>query len=230
MARQHRTTIRIAILGLAALALTACETWQTPDEYVGDLFRHGRWQQAKLVQDNSVERIAIEHVVAFASTSADMTRAERLRLAEFLRRANVGKDDQVTLYGPLRDHGRHDPVTTARIQFVRGELLVKGISATAPLVQRNGQELRDGISVVVSRNVVITPDCSQPQPAPGHRPRFVVGCSNTANIGNMIVDPLDLEHGKTPDPADGETAAQSIKRLRDRKTEKLRSIDAETTN
>lgn len=230
MARQHRMTVRIAVLGLAALALSACETWQTPDEYVGDLFRHGRWQQAKHVQDNSVERIAIEHVVSFASNSADMTDAERLRLAEFLRRANVGKGDKVALYGPLRDHGRHDPVTTARIQFVRGELLLKGITATAPLVQRNGQEKRDGISVVVSRNVVITPDCRQPQPAPGHRPRFVMGCSNTANLGLMVVDPLDLEHGRTPDAADGETAAQSIYRLRNRKTEKIEDIKAESTN
>lgn len=230
MAKPHRTTIRLATLALAALTLTACETWQTPDEYVGDLFRYGRWKQAKRTQDNSVERIAIEHVVAFASNSADMTKAERDRLAEFLRRANVGTDDEVTLYGPLRDHGRHDPVTTARIQFVRGELLVKGIHATAPLVQRNGQEQRDGISVVVTRNVVIMPDCTQPQPAPGHRPRFVMGCANTANLGLMIADPLDLEHGRAPDPADGETAAQSIFRLRNRKTEEIQDIKAETTD
>jgi pilus biogenesis lipoprotein CpaD len=240
MARQRNKTFRIAgpriagpriaFLGLAALALAGCETWKTPDEYVGDAFNFGRWKQMQRPADNSVERIAIEHVVAFASDSADMTQAERDRLAEFLRRANVGKDDQVSLYGPLRDHGRHDPVTTARIQFVRGELLVKGVSAIAPLVQRNGRELRDGISVVVSRSVVIMPDCSQPDPATGHRPQFMIGCASTTNLGRMIVDPLDLEHGRAPDPADGETAAQSIERLRERKTEELETIEAETTN
>lgn len=234
MTRQQTLLARAGALCLAALTLAGCgiqNVWQeTPEDYTGDVFVIGRWHQMKRVPDNRVEHIAVEHDVAFEKGSARMTDAERQRLVEFLQRSGIGRGDRVTLYGPLRDQGRHDPVTEARLQFVRGELMARGIDATAPLVQRSGPELADGVAVVVSRNVVISPDCEQPPPPPGRRPHFVMGCADTANLGKMIVDPLDLEHGRLSDPADGDAAAQSIKRYHERKTEKVQDIKAESTD
>ena len=215
------------------LLLAGCNTgevWRTPDEYVGDLFRTAKWRAAERTPENSVELIGIEHVVVFDEGSARMTASERRRLNRFLSQGRLGSGDSVALLGPLRDQGRHDPVTAARLQFVRGELLVMGISATVPLKQRPDLAAREGISVVIQRSVVISPDCEQPKPAPGRRPGFVMGCSNEANLGHMIVDPLDLEQGREADPADGEATALSIERFRARESTEVEEAEAGTTN
>ena len=223
-----------AAASLAILLLAGCnntgEAWRTPDEYVGDLFRTAKWRASDRTPDNSVELIGIEHVVAFAPGSARMTAAERQRLSQFLTRSRLGSGDSVALMGPLRDQGRHDPVTAARLQFVRGELLVMGISATVPLRDRPDMAAREGISVVINRSVVISPDCKQAIPAPGNRPRFVMGCSNEANLGQMIVDPVDLKQGREADPADGEASALSIERFRARELTDVEEAEAGTTN
>lgn len=220
-------------IALSLLVLAGCNTgevWRTPDEYVGDLFRTAKWKPAKRTPENSVELIGIEHVVTFDEGSARMTAPERQRLSQFLSRSRLGSGDSVALLGPLRDQGRHDPVTAARLQFVRGELLVMGISATVPLEDRPDLAAREGISVVVHRSVVISPDCSQPMPARGNRPRFVMGCANEANFGQMIADPLDLVQGREADPADGEASALSIERFRARESTEVEEAEAGTTN
>lgn len=211
---------------IAALLLSGCNTgdaWRTPDEYVNDLFRTAKWRPTDRVPENSVELILVEHIVTFGQGSAQMSDAEKKRLKDFLARARIGPSEQLSLYGPLRDRGQRDPVTTARLQFVRGELLVMGYTAKAPLVARSGQEEKDGISVVVERSVVISPDCEQAIPAPGHRPRFVLGCPNTYNLGQMIVDPLDLERGREAGPADGVFSADSIRAYRKGMSDKATS-------
>ena len=220
-------------VALSLLLLAGCNTgevWRTPDEYVGDLFRTAKWKPAKRTPENAVELIGIEHVVTFDEGSARMTGPERQRLSQFLSRSRLANGDSVALLGPLRDQGRHDPVTAARLQFVRGELLVMGISSTVPLEDRPDLAAREGISVVVRRSVVISPDCAQPLPAPGNRPRFVMGCSNEANFGQMIADPLDLVQGREADPADGEASALSIERFRARESTEVEEAEAGTTN
>ena len=220
-------------VALSLLLLAGCNTgevWRTPDEYVGDLFRTAKWRQAKRAPENAVELIGVEHVVAFDEGSARMSTAERRRLSGFLSQSRLGRGDSVALLGPLRDQGRHDPVTAARLQFVRGELLVMGISSTVPLEDRPDLALREGISVVIRRSVVISPDCTQQQPSPGNRPRFVMGCANEANIGQMIADPLDLEQGRPADPADGEAAALSMERYRAREATEVEEAESGTTN
>ena len=205
---------------VCATPLAACNVGDAviaPDDYVRDLFGYASWKPSTRSPDSYVELITLEHVVRYEPATARFGDVERSRLRSFLSRINLGSQDQVALFGPRRDAGRHDPVTTARLQFLRGEMAVMGIQAS------------DRISVVVSRPVVITPDCRQGPAGGGERPQFVMGCATHANLGNMIANPLDLANGREPSPADGEASALGIKRYRDGEAKALKSAITETT-
>ena len=216
---------------VCATPLTACNVGDAviaPDDYVRDLFGYASWKPSTRSPDSYVELITLEHVVRYEPATARFGDVERGRLRSFLSRINLGPQDQVALFGPQRDAGRHDPVTTARLQFLRGEMAVMGIQAKVPSGQLGAQG-SDRISVVVSRPVVITPDCRQGPAGRGERPQFVMGCTTHANLGNMIANPLDLANGREPSPADGEASALGIKRYRDGEAKALKSAITETT-
>lgn len=48
------------------------------------------------------------------------------------------------------------------------------------------------------------------------RPQYNYNCSNTAALGMMVANPLDLERGRNEGPADGERAAKVIELYRQR--------------
>ena len=56
-----------------------------------------------------------------------------------------------------------------------------------------------------------------------------MGCSNTANLGLMVADPLDLKEGRTMGPADGEFGALRIQRYREGEVQEFETDDTATT-
>ena len=230
MIRNGFRTGMIAAIVCAPL-LAACNVGDAviaPDDYVRDLFGYASWKPSTRSPNSYVELVTLEHVVRYQPATARFGDEERGRLRSFLSQIGLGSRDQVALFGPRRDAGRHDPVTTARLQFLRGELAVMGIQAKVP-PGRLGAQGSDQISLVVSRPVVITPDCRQGPAGQSQRPQFVMGCATHANLGNMIANPLDLANGREPSPADGEASALGIKRYRDGETKALESAITETT-
>lgn len=216
-------------LALSAPLLAACNVGDavtTPDEFIRDVVDYAAWEPSQRLPESYVELITLEHIVRYSPTTARFGDDERSRLRSFLSQSRIGPKDQVALYGPRRDAGRHDPVTTARLQFLRGELALMGVPAKVPVGKLDDRSI-DQISLVVSRPVVITPDCSQGAPTRGHRPQFVMGCATNANLGNMIANPLDLEVGQEPSPSDGEASTLGIQRYR---ADQIKAPQKEATN
>ncbi len=224
-----QSTYKKAFVALAVSAplLAACNVGDavtTPDDFIRDVVDYAAWQPSDRLPDSYVELVTLEHVVRYSPTTARFGDDERARLKAFLSRTRVGPKDQVALYGPRRDGGLHDPVTAARLQFLRGELAVLGVPAKVPAGQLG---TGDQISLVVSRPVVITPDCTQGPAGKSQRPEFVMGCATSANLGNMIANPLDLEAGQEASPADGEAATRAIQRCR---ADEVKPLIKESTN
>lgn len=224
----------LGLLALASLLLNACnnsgEALQRPDEYVEELFRTANWRPSDRAPRNEVELVSLEHRINFKEGSAQFDQNERRLLGDFLMRSGIGRGDSVTIHAPRRDGNLHDPVTASRLGFLRGELSAMGIKSVVPLAQDLGATQAEIITVAVERSVVVSPDCAQPLPAVGNRPRFVMGCSNEVNLGLMVVDPLDIEQGRELTPADGEATTLSIQRYRAGEIRELESTEAETTN
>ena len=85
-----------------------------------------------------------------------------------------------------------------------------------------------GVNVLITRPVVITPDCSVPQPEPTLRPEQPWGCSVNAALGMMVADPLDLVEGRELGPADAAQASGAMRRYREDKVKEI--TKEETTN
>ena len=232
--RQPRSK-RLALLGptFAALALAGCNTTELVDKpttWVGGLIKTGKWKQMDRSPLNEVEIVTIEHVVDYSATDTGLTDSARRRLVEFLHMSNVNAADRVTLHGPRRDFGSHDPVTSQRLEILQSELSRLGIFSAIPSADRIPPSDPEAVAMLVTRAVVIPPDCNQTPPARAARPEFVMGCANTANLGQMVFDPLDLKHGRQMEGADGEARALAIQRYREGEITELEESDTETTS
>ncbi len=220
----------VAVLLLGLTGCNAGDLFRGPDEYVRSIVTTGKWRQAVRSPDNDVEIITIEHAVAFQSSAEGLSRGERKRLLDFLRRSQIGGSDRISLHGPMRDFGRHDPVTAARLEALKAELDRVGLKSVIADDGRIAPSDTEQVAVLVTRAIAISPDCRQSSPPRGHRPEFVMGCSNTTALGAMVADPLDLREGRTMGPADGEAGALGIQRYRERELEELEDADTQTTD
>ena len=222
----------VCLVALTAFLLGACNMGQVvraPDEWARDFVQTAKWRNAKRSAPNEVEIITIEHAVAFPGSDEGVSPVERQTLLDFLRHTGLQSSDRVTLHGPLRDFGRHDPVTAKRLETLKAELDAVGIPNEIVEDGRIAPNDPDRIAVLITRAVAITPDCGQTQPARGHRPKWAMGCSNTANLGLMVADPLDLKEGRTMGPADGEFGALRIQRYREGEVQEFETDDTATT-
>ena len=219
-----KSTARLAklfpVLGLVALG--ACHVdpnTQNPIDLVtSHTFDHANWQQIPGEMKNQVEPITFTHSVSFGPGETDLNEAELTGLLAFLQTSGVHQGARIEIDGPRSQGGYFDPVTAARVSGIETELSSIGLRSQVP-VRPTTSLLRpeDAIAVSVTRAVVILPDCSAPQPAFATRPTYSYSCSNTAALGMMIANPLDLERGRAEGPADGEPAARVIQLYRERK-------------
>ncbi|MHA1152537.1 MAG: CpaD family pilus assembly lipoprotein [Alphaproteobacteria bacterium] len=206
--------------GIVAL-LGACHIdpeSQTPAEmFTSHTVDHGNWQQIPARVENQVEPITFVHATNFDPGETELSEAEMKSLLAFLQSSGVHEGARIEIDGPRGGGGYFDPVTAARVAEIEAELSDIGLRSEIP-VRPMTTLLRpdDAIAVSVTRAVVVLPDCSAPQPEAATRPEYNFNCSNTAALGMMVADPLDLKRGRNEGAADGEAAAKVIQLYRQR--------------
>jgi type IV pilus biogenesis protein CpaD/CtpE len=207
------------VLGLLSGCAEHLETHQTDNAVVGGyrhMFHHGNWQQGPAPFKNYVEPVTLSHDVLFQPGQAALTDAGRKELHAFLRTEGVGTDEQLVLQASQGSDGGHDPLTAARVAALKTEIERSGLTVTAAPDGGDDAQLQPNqIAVSVTRMVVLSPDCDVPPPEPGERPDYRFSCSTTVNLGNMVVNPVDLARGRDFEPSDGEVSARNAKQYRD---------------
>lgn len=224
---------RLPLVAVIGLSLAACGSIEDTNELVENTFmRHGNWEQLHGGYTNRVEQVAVEHAVSFTADKAELDPVERRRLVSFLQSSNIGDQDEVTLIGGSLAAQGSNPLAAARTAYLKEELGAFGIAARTGVggSPRNAPT-ENQMTILVDRWVVITPDCSQPQPAPGNRPTLTPGCSEVANFGMQIADPHDLAQGRPLGPADGDRLGRAVDEYRTGEREYLPTVyDTEATS
>ncbi len=211
---------RALFLGLACLAVAAC----TPKQgELGDEFLpHGKWEQVQPTPENMVEVVTLGHMVSFSQGEAGLDLAARDELTRFIQDNRIGSDDQIAVQVPVSEGGQ---LSNSRLTSVKAEFARRGLVATeqeAPSDQAVGLSPAAGqVGVLVTRAVVIPPDCAQPQPDTAMRPDHLWGCQVETALGMMVANPMDLVQGRDLGPADGEQASAALRRYRQDKIKPL---------
>jgi pilus biogenesis lipoprotein CpaD len=206
------------IFGTVAL-LGACHIDPSSQDPISLFTSHtvdsANWQQIPARVVNQVEPITFVHTANFDPGETALNEAESDLLLAFLQSSGIHQGGRIEIDGPRGGGGYFDPVTAARVAEIEAGLSAMGLRSEIPvrpttsLVRPN-----DAIAVSVTRAVVILPDCSTPQPEPAMRPAYNLDCANTAALGMMIAEPLDLTRGRSEGAADGETSAKVIELYR----------------
>ena len=208
------------LVGLTCLTAAACSP--KPGEYGDQFFPHGKWEQIPLVPQNIVEVITLDHRVSFSHGQAELTQAARGALSDFILGNRVGPDDRIAVRGPRDADGE---LAAERLTSVKSEFARLGLVAFESDGRRGwpgGAGPGNGeVSVLVTRAVVIPPDCSVPRPDPTLRPNHLRGCADTAALGMMVANPTDLLGARELGPADGEQASAALRRYREGQVKEL---------
>ncbi len=224
-ARKTLRFVKLAAL-LPILALAGCHIEQAMDNPIEVVTSHSfdsaNWQQGSAAIETQVEPITLVHLLNFQPGDANLSDEELGNLREFLRTSGGQDCARNEVDGPRLSGGYFDALTKARVEEIRAELSNLGLPSQVPatpvaLLARPSE----GVAVAVTRAVVIPPDCSAPQPEFATRPDYAWSCTTAANLGRMVVDPLDLAHGRALSPADGEAAAKSIEAYRKHEVEEI---------
>lgn len=169
-------------------------------------------------KEPKVEFAVQAHGVRFAPGQAVPETGEAERLADFLRRLDVGDGDQVVVVAPAIA----ESLAERRRQAVASLLAKRRIGMAAASDRLLGSEI---IEVVVRRAVVTVPGCPDWTKTPGNSFDNTVssnfGCATAANLARMVADPADLARGRDPGPADGDYGGVSIQNYRKGETKPL---------
>ncbi len=218
MKSKSRLAKLLTVFGIVAL-LGACHI--DPDtQSAGEVFRShtvdsANWQQIPARVVSQVEPITFVHTANFDPGETTLNETEFDRLLAFLQNSGVHQGARIEIDGPRGGGEYFDPVTAARVADIEARLTAIGLRSEIP-VRPVTSLMRpdDAIAVSVSRAVVVLPDCTAPQPDPAMRPQYNYNCANTAALGMMVANPLDLERGRNEGAADGERSAKVIKLYR----------------
>jgi len=168
-----------------------------------------------------VEAVSFRHDVTLTPGESGLSAEEGERLAAFLNRNRVGRDDRINLVTPPTD-AVADP-QTARLVDMRREALaaflkMQGIKSNGVVDVDPSPAAGDVVAVDVRRYVVHLPACpdwsSDPAKNYENAPHSNFGCATAVNLGMMVAEPGDLVRGRAYEPMDGERAAMAIERYR----------------
>lgn len=213
-----RLAKQLAVLGTVTL-LGAChvdpDTQSAVEVFRSHTVDSANWQQIPARVVSQVEPITFVHTANFDPGETALNEAEFDRLLAFLQNSGVHQGARIEIDGPRGGGEYFDPVTAARVADIEARLTAIGLRSEIP-VRPVTSLMRpdDAIAVSVSRAVVVLPDCTAPQPDPAMRPQYNYNCSNTAALGMMVANPLDLERGRNEGAADGERSAKVIELYR----------------
>jgi pilus assembly protein CpaD len=170
---------------------------------------------SEYTQKNKVDLVRFEHEVMYRNGARDPSNSERARLDAFFRNIQVGAGDAILLDGG--SPGQRIALG-ARLAYRHLSVQQTGVNGTPGRV-----------NVLVERYIVTTPTCPNWSKPVGedseNTPMTGFGCSNTANLGMMVVNPRDLVRGSTPGPSDGEAVSAAVRRYREGKVTKLLDDD-----
>jgi pilus assembly protein CpaD len=214
----------LTVIGLACLAVAACSPKQ--GELGDNLFPHAKWEQIPPARDNMVEVVTLSHVIPFSGSEPGLGTSGRQSLDEFIRSNGINARDEIVILGGGDSRNR---LTMSRVDAIQAEFAQRGLVASeVEVAPAAGAPANNEVAVLITRAVVIPPDCSVPQPEPTLRPEHHFGCSVNAALGMMVADPLDLVSGRELGPADGEQSSNAYRRYREDKVKEINQ--EETTN
>lgn len=217
--RKSKLNSTTLVIGLAALALSACQSNDATD-YMSEVA--ARWQPIHAVPQNHVETVSFEHIIAFPSGSVEPTEAEKRRLHEFIAISNLTENDTIVVEAAPSASGNYNSMTASRLDGLAQELAQVGLPTfVAEASTASSLRGQDQVAVMVTRAIVVTPDCSIPERLAGEEPDYSMGCNNTAALGLMVANPSDLARGRPLGPADAEKASLAMQKYRTGKEEEL---------
>jgi len=225
MTDTNRMPLRgLTVIGLACLAVAACSPKQ--GELGDNLLPHAKWEQIPPSRDNMVEVVTLRHVAAFRGDEPGLGSDERGALDEFIRSNRINAKDQIVVQAGAEGRSR---LTEGRLTAVQTEFARRGLVASESVAAPGpSAPAANEVAVLITRAVVIPPDCSVPQPEPTLRPDHPWGCHVNTALGMMVANPLDLVAGQELGPADGEQASAALRRYREDKVKEITKED--TTN
>ncbi len=225
MTDQNRMPLReLTVIGLACLAVVACSPKQ--GELGDNLFPHAKWEQIPQSADNMVEVVTLRHMVAFTGGEHGLGLSESDALDDFIRSNRINARDQIVVQAGAGDSSR---VAMGRVAAIKTEFARRGLVASESVPAPGaGAPANNEVAVLITRAVVIPPDCAVAQPEPTLRPDHPWGCSVNAALGMMVANPLDLVEGRELGPADASQASGALRRYRDDAVKEIKQED--TTN
>ena len=223
--RSHNLKTATALLSLGfALAGCAGDPDRSPEaqavaDTINVVFHHAKWKQVPASPENQAETITFEQRVILAGRSAQLDRGCMTAIDPLPQEAAPRSDSLINLsVTGTQNAGALDRLTLQRLEAVRLFLADRGYhSALATEETGRVAALDEGeIGLTVVKVMAVLPDCDQPQPLEPSRPDYVAGfgCATTSNLGVMVANPADLEHGRTLEPADAEAHSLGIQRYR----------------
>lgn len=225
-ARKIFRSVKLAAI-LPVVGLAGCNVGQTQDPIqliTSHSFDSANWQQGAAAITTQVEPITVMHLMTFAPGESALSEQELASLRDFLQKSGGYDGARIEVDGPRAPGGYFDALTKARVEDIRAEISGLGLRSQIPAAPLTLlAKPPAGIAVTITRAMIIPPDCSAPQPDFATRPDYAWSCTSAANLGRMVVDPVDLVRGQTPGPADGEAAAKSIETYRKREIKDLKA-------
>lgn len=216
---------------LAAASLSGCflnPDSHPPTEIVNThaLYHSLMRLQPPLIEPQ-VETVSVLHPVRFIPGTSELPEQEITRLVDFLNQTYTTPDARIEIDGPRGPQGFRDGLAALRVANLSETLA--GFGVVAELPQDPIESLarpEDATIVVVTRAVVIEPDCSVPKTIYTPRPTHTWSCTSAVALGRMVANPLDLKRGRATGPGDGEAGALAIQRYR---TDKIKELKVEGT-
>jgi pilus assembly protein CpaD len=205
--------LSMIILGGCLLALTGCISLRDEVPFSGP------------VHTFTITQEPVYSLVDFAPDSSELTTAEQEKIQRALQyfQPQLGEKLAVTFSA----NADNQPLAAARSRAILQYLTSLGFEAGVM-----GQPDRLAPEqVALVRNVphASLPGCpdwsAEPAPNYSNAPSGNFNCASQSNLAKMVVNPYDLQQGRSLTPADGEGSVLSIQRYR---TDKIRELLQET--
>ncbi|MDA5194969.1 CpaD family pilus assembly lipoprotein [Govanella unica] len=206
-------TARISALLLLAMGLSACAEKSTV------------WDNNQGTRQNTVELLRVPYDVQFAGDMTALTTQETARLDQFLATVKPGTHDVITI--DAADSATR--LASLRSDSLRSHLTKAGYKVAAGLTPGGESPAANSLRLMVERAVVRGPKCPdwsrKAAPNYANAPTSNLGCATESALGLMVANPRDLVSPETYEPANSESAAQAVQRLR---TDKVKWTDTKS--
>lgn len=190
------------------------------------------WTPSENPKKNVVDRVILNHLVAYPAHSSSMGSREKRELKQFLT-SKVQHPSSVTIV--LVEFGGH---SEKRIRDIERELVLFGIPhhlITVDSLEDNrrikSSHQGSGVEIIVERYFAIPPSCADFSQTIGSADQVFnnsnYGCADTSNLGLMIANPRDLIKGRSLGDSDGAVMAAGILRYR---SDKVKALMDTSTN